>query len=204
MATYLRPPAILPLFKADGHAFQDDDLYATRPRHTGHHRKRRVWTDGPRTVDVSWILEQDQMAALDSWAMDSLQNYSKRFIATVKTEEGIRYWEAAWVEPFVSDPMPTPRGVMWAVEGSIVTFGSPTVEPPETGELAAENVLALEGEAVIFGPAALAAENTLALEAAQTLRAENTLALESFLPFFLLTDAESYLLIDGAGNRLRI
>lgn len=161
-------------------------------------------TGASRTISVSWLLTAEQMEALDVWAENSLEAYSNRFIATVKTEEGIRYWEAAWVDTFVDDPMPTPRGKMWSVEGAIVTFGDPTLEPPETGDLLAENSLALEVTATIQGRAALAAENSLALERAQSLRAENSLELESFLPFFLLIDTDSYLLIDDAGHRLRL
>ncbi len=207
MSTFLRPPSSLPLFLVAGHGYRDDDLYSTRPRGTGHHRKRRLRTGSTRAYSVSWQLTGEQAATLELWGENSLLVWTRRFIAQVQTEEGLRYWEAAWLDEPVWTPMSSPDGVIWRAEGAIEVFGDPTEEPPETGEIAAENSLVLEAVATVVGRNSLFAENSLVLDTATSLRAENTLELDAPLPVFLLIDDESdpfYLLLDDAGHRLRI
>jgi hypothetical protein len=206
VATYLRPPSSLPLFLVAGHGFRDDDPFATRPRGSGHHRKRRVRTASTRFYGVSWLLTGDQAAAADSWGENSLLVWTRRFIAQVQTEEGLRYWDAAWIEEPSWTPLSTPGGVIWRVEGGLEVFGEWTDEPPETGEIAAENTLELEAEGDVLARSSLLAENTLELDLSSSLRAENTLELEVLNPFFLLLDDGTdpfYLLIDD-DSRLRI
>lgn len=192
MPTFIRPPASLPFFQAAGHSFQDDPRFAVLKPTTGHRRRRRLWTTAPRTYDVEWLLNDEQMADFQPWFKDTLRAGERHFIAPVRTEAGLRYWEAVWAEPYFGNPYPVSGGLLWPVTGSIVTFGEPTVEPPASGVLAAEYGLALEIDVAIAGSAALFAEYGLALERALALTAEYGLALEHFVPQFLQREDGSY------------
>lgn len=202
MPTFIRVPSSVQAFHVDGHSWQDDGLYAGIDHGTGNRRDRRVWTAAPRTYAVSWVLTDAQMQAVDRWFENDLQVGVRHFIAKVRTEPGIQFYEAAWVEPYVADPIGRPEAdLAWRVTGSIVTFGDPTDTAPETGELFAEYGFPLDAEAYVAGAAALFAEYGFALELeSAALFAEYGFALTRFAPYFLLIGDGFRLLLDDTSD----
>lgn len=178
------PPSSLPQFSANDHGIALEDAYSAVPRGRGHGRLRPSSTATPRTVSVRWTLTAAQTADLDDWFENALVAGTEHFTAAVAFQgpHGLLYWDACWVEPYDAEPVPTPRGLMWQITGSLRLSGIGYTSRPSTGELATEIALALLASASIFsGTTPLATEIDLALLPSVSLDTEISLPLLSLL-----------------------
>jgi len=150
------PPAGTPVFLAEGHGIEPQSVYADVQFGAGHSRRRRVWTRAPRVVSVSWLLEADEMAAVDDWFENTLLAGARKFSAQVANQgPGLLWWEAQWLEPYHAEAMHLGR---WRVTGQLLLTGEGTPTKPYTPDMTVSFASALTGSA----SASIAA--TLALE----------------------------------------
>jgi hypothetical protein len=177
VTTYIRVPSAVPCLLAAGHGFVDDPIFASVVTRTGHRRKRRLYTRAQRTYRVSRHLSGAAALAFHGWFENTLRAGERSFIERVKTEEGIRFYEAFWLEPPSFEGIPTPRGTEWHLTGDLLVSGDPMETAPATGALSAAYGLALEAEGTIIGVALLVAAYSLALERVLGLEAAYSLEL---------------------------
>lgn len=143
----IRLPAGTPCFLAAGHGITPDSVYADVRMRTGHARKRRIYTSAPRVVDVAWVLEAEQMTAVDAWYEDVLLAGERAFAAQVKAQgPGKLWWRARWVEPYEAEAMHLGR---WRVTGRLLLTGVGQVEDPYIPEMEVEFGAALTATAVL-------------------------------------------------------
>lgn len=122
----VKAPAGTPRFLYEGHAVEEDSVFAQVKFATGHSRARRRWTTTERVVEVSWFLTQQRLLAVDYWYQNTLEAGSKEFAAEVKRlGAGTQWWTARWIS-YQCEMRPGNRGV---ITGSILLTG----EPSDTG-----------------------------------------------------------------------
>lgn len=196
----IAPPGT-PVFLAEGHQIAEDSVFAQVNFRSGHARSRRARTVPERVVSVSWFLEADQLADVESWFENDLQAGALQFAARVANQgPGLLYWTARWIE-FQTQMLPLGRGL---VTGTLLLTGEGSETGPDLSELAAEVSVALAGAATATIPNELAAEVVIALVAnsANTLlQAEASIALdgEAAIEETLLL-AEVSIALDGAAD----
>jgi hypothetical protein len=175
-------PAGLPVFLADGHSIDEDSVYAQVGYITGHSRARRVHTGPEREVAVSWILEADEMAAIDDWYENTLQAGALQFAVQVENQgAGLLWWTARWID-FQTEMMHLGRG---RVSGRLFLIGEGSVAGPEFGALSMEIGCALlDVRSVVTLPTGLAMEIGCALTQPVQMRIEISVPLLSFLGAF--------------------
>lgn len=165
------PPGT-PAFLVDGHAIEEDSVFAQVRTATGHSRARRRWTVIERVVAVSWLLEADQLEAVDSWYEDALLVGEREFAAQIANQgAGARklWWRARWIS-FDIEMLHKGRGL---VSGSLFLTGEGSAEGPDTGALAMEVAVSLlDIRSSIFLPADLAMEIDVELLQPVVLRME--------------------------------
>lgn len=155
------PPGTPP-FLSDGHANQDDPLFAQVRTATGHSRARRVRTVPERVADVSWFLDAAELAAIDTWYWDTLQCGALEFAAHVRNRgPGMLWYRARWIS-FETEMLTLQRG---RLRGQLLLMGDGEVNPPDTSALRSEvtaALLSLSGTAILI-PKVLDSEVTVAL-----------------------------------------
>lgn len=170
------PPGT-PAFLVDGHAIEEDSVYAQVRTATGHSRARRRWTVMERVVSVGLILEADQLEAFDEWYETALLAGAREFAAQIANQgEGARklWWRARWIS-FDIEMMHRGRGY---VRGSLFLSGDGSEEGPNTGALAMEvAVPLLDIRSAVHLPAGMAMEIEVALLQPAVLRMEIIVAL---------------------------
>lgn len=165
------PPFDLP-FRAPGHGFADDAVYADVGVATGHGRKRRLFTASERSVDVSWLLGTAHAALVDTWFEDTLAAGSAYFSIQVQGQDSLDllWWKARWLTPLTFEPR---AGDVWLVSGTLKLFGSGSAAAPATTPLGCELRLPLYGNAELVVATSLGCEIALPLEGHETLGALN-------------------------------
>lgn len=191
----IRPPSGTPCFLAAGHAIAPQSVYADVQMRSGHLRRRRLFTTAPRIVSVSWLLEADQMAAVDTWFEDVLLAGERPFSAQVANQgPGLLWWTAQWVEPYQTEALHLGR---WRVTGQLLLTGVGQVEDPYTPDMAVEfgapltssaELTVITRLAVEFGAALLQVTGRLAVEFGSALVHEN--------PYLLTEDGDILLTED--------
>ncbi len=155
------PPGV-PVFLAAGHAIALRSLYVEVPMTSGHARKRRVYTQAPRVVDVALLLTDQQMADLDDWYETTLLVGTRPFAAQVAGQGGgVLWWRAEWLVPYLATPLHRRR---WRVEGQLLVSGTGSATGPVLGTLAAEISVPLKATAWLRVAPQLAAEIGVPLE----------------------------------------
>lgn len=193
----IRPPAGTPCFLASAHSISPDSVFVDVKMRVGHARKRRVFTAAPRVVEVAWVLEAAEMAAVDAWYKNALLAGEREFAAQVKRQgPGMLWWRARWVEPYAAEALHLGR---WRVTGRLLLTGvGQEADPYVPG-------LAVEFGAALTGTASLTVETMLAVEFGAELLQSQTLAVEfgaALLPYHVvlfailppLGDAENQIL----------
>jgi hypothetical protein len=169
-------PAGTPFVLAEGHGIEEDSVFAQVPFATGHSRARRVWTVTERLVTVRWLLEADEMAAVDEWFEDTLQAGALEFAAQMKNVgAGLLWWRARWVS-FQTEMLHLGRG---RVSGVLLLTGEGSETGPETGVLRMEVAAPLlDVRSIVSVPKLLAMEVLLQLLQPTVLRMEVVVALD--------------------------
>ena len=92
-------PAGVDAFLAEGHAIDEDSVYAQVPYATGHSRTRPLWTVSERVVPVSVFVEAEQLAAMDDWYENTLLAGAEPFAAEIRNQgPGTLWWRARWID----------------------------------------------------------------------------------------------------------
>lgn len=157
----ITPPPGTPPFRVAGHAISPGSVYGDVPMGAGHGRKRRLYTQAPRDVDVSWRLTQAQMTAVHDWFENTLIVGERPFAALVANQgPGLRWWEAKWLAPYKHRPLP---GGRWLVTGQLRLAGAPSAEAPGASSLSLSISVALTGSATLTVGKPLAVEFEVAL-----------------------------------------
>jgi hypothetical protein len=178
----ITPPVGTPLFLVEGHGIDEDSVFDQVAFATGHSRARRVWTVTERAVSVRWLLDADELAAVDAWYEDTLAAGSLEFAVQVKDlGPGLRWWRARWIS-FETQLLHLGRGL---VTGTLFLTGEGSESGPETGALTMEvdvallddrsnvsvpKVLAMEVLVHLLQPAFLQMEVTVSLAGVYSLR----------------------------------
>jgi hypothetical protein len=194
-------PEGTPCFLAEGHGIDEDSVFAQVPFATGHSRARRVWSVTERLVSVSWLLEADEMAAVDEWFEDTLQAGAAEFAAQVKNVgAGLLWWRARWVS-FQTEMLHLGRG---RVSGVLLLTGEGSVTGPETGVLRMEVLVPLlDVRSLVDVAKPLAMEVLVPLRQPAVLRMEVFVALADLSATARLTeDSVPRLTEDGAIRRI--
>lgn len=152
----LLPPFDLS-FRADGHGFVEDDVYADFQPATGHARRRRLYTAAERAVDVSWLLSAANAALVDAWYEDVLAAGSAYFSIQVQGQDSLDllWWRARWLGPLTYEPR---AGGVWLVSGRLKLFGQGSATAP------AATLLGLDLRLPLYGSAALGVSTPLGVE----------------------------------------
>ena len=164
------PPIPLP-FRAPGHGFVEDDVYADVQPATGHARRRRLYTVSERTVDVSWLLSAANAAIVDEWYEDVLAAGSAFFSIQVQGQDSLDllWWRAKWLGPLTFAPR---EGDIWLVSGRLKLYGDQgSASAPASSPLGLELRLPLYGSASVIVSTPLGIELELPLLGLQTLGA---------------------------------
>ena len=199
------PPGT-PAFLVAGHAIEEDSVYAQVRPMIGHSRARRVWTVVERVVSVSWVLEAEQLEAVDDWFERALLVGSRDFAAEIMNQgAGARklWWRAKWIAPFDVEMLHRGRG---RVTGQLLLTGEGTEQAP-TPALAMEIAIPLVGIAGrVVLPTDLAAEFRIGLTQRAELAMEIDIALENQYPptaeGWNPADKDSDIAISGTGDTI--
>lgn len=165
-------PAGTPVFLAAGHNVQERGVYETVEFGTGHSRTRPVRTKLERVVAVSWLLEEDEAAAVDHWLEETLKSASLHFSAQVASQDGdgLLWWRARW------QWMPTFENLNLGrkrMSGQLFLVDEGSVEGPDTSTMAVEFVQRLTAASLsIAAGAEMAVEFRSALVKIESLRVE--------------------------------
>lgn len=190
------PPGT-PVFLAAGHGIEEDSVYAQVGMTTGHSRTRRVWTVPERVVSVSWILEPEQLAAVDAWYEDDLLAGSRQFAAQVANQgvgSRLLWWTARWIDYSV-ELMHLGRG---RVFGALLLTGEGSEIGPSTALAMEISVPLLDIRSSLYPPTALAIEIEVALVQPVGLSMEIEVdLLNVYVGFLLREDGDFILREDG-------
>ena len=157
-------PSGLPLPLARGHGQAIDDQFDLVPVAQGEGRKRRIYTTSNRTVDLIWLLTEEQMLLWDAWYEDTLDRGNRTFACPVHKlgASDIEYWTGQFIEPPNETPIASPTG-LWEISVSVLLTGSPSDTLPDTGVLALAVVVSLGGTAVLYVPNPLSLDISVSL-----------------------------------------
>ena len=169
-----------PAFLADGHGIDLSPLYADVSMHTGHDRRRRVYTVVPRVVSVGLQLTAAQMLALHNWFEGPLQAGAQWFSAQVANQgTGLLWWKARFAEPYTADA--GEGGASFRVTARLLLVGDGSVTAPYTPLMQAAVLVALSGSATLTAPINLAADTLIALLNNNPISAATLIALVSLV-----------------------
>lgn len=176
-------PAGLPCVLLSGFGITPSDMYDHVPVLQGEGRKRRRFTTAPRVVTVGWVLDDDQMTQFDDWFENALIAGTLQFTLEVqRLGPGREFWTAEFVggddqsPPYVADPTATKRP-MWRVTGLVLLTGAPSETAPETGALALDTSVVLNGSAAPYVANALALDTSIVLNTVTPLSLETSVVL---------------------------
>lgn len=127
-------PAGTPPFHAEGHGVEENSLYAQIASTTGHSRTRKRYTVTDRVVTVRWLLEPEQLTAVDAWYEDTLLAGTREWSARVRNQgsgPALLWWRARWID-YEVELLALGRGL---VSGRLLLKGEGQVDGPETGAL---------------------------------------------------------------------
>lgn len=195
-------PSVAPVFLAEGHAIDEDSVYAQVDMKTGHSRARRVWTVTERVVTVMWLLPGPVMEVVDDWYENTLLAGELKFSARVRNQgPGMLWWAARWIT-YQTEMLPNGWG---KVTGSVLLTGEGSSIPPSTGDLAMEIAVPLLSiSESLFGENSLAMEISVALLQPLEMAMEIVVALENQRTAYILReDGVSYLLRENGGRFIR-
>lgn len=169
------PEVLAPIdnpFRAPGHGFADDAVFADVALATGHGRKRRLYTTAERAVDVSWLLGAQQTALVDTWFEDALGAGSGYFSIQVQGQDSLDllWWKAKWITPLTYEPR---DGDVWLVSGRLKLFGTGSTTAPAATPLGCAMRLPLYGASALIVSAPLGCEIYVPLTGLESLGALN-------------------------------
>ena len=181
MLPEITPPSGTPVFLLAGHGATPKPAYADVAMRTGSPRRRRTCTAAPRVVTVGWLLEADQMAAVDAWFEDTLLAGEREFSARVKNiGPGMLWWTARWIEPYSAEALHLGR---WRVTGQLLLTGQGQEADPYSPNLYAEFGAALRGTVALTVVPMLATEFGFAVERSMAIRV--AFGVELLAPIYL-------------------
>lgn len=156
-------PAEVPAFLIAGHGSIYGSVFAPVAMATGHRRLRRVCTIRPQVVQVSLLLERDEMTAFHAWFRDDLVSGEREFAARVKDQGAGQLWyAAAWVGMYEAEALHKGR---WRVAGELLLIGDGQATTPAGNEFAAEVTVPVLMSASLNVTKQLAAEIVVAVDA---------------------------------------
>lgn len=192
------PPITKP-FLLTGHAQTRSSVYRDAQMGTGHARRRRQTTTGPRVVSVGWVLTEAEAQAVDGWFENSLAGGTRAFAARVAevggTDRSRSWFSATWVGQILWTPLHKGR---WRAEGQLLLTGEPSQTGPVSTSAEVEFGLSLFATATAEQSAYAEVEFSAALRSVQLAEVEFSAALLSVeAAVRITTDGDTRITTDG-------
>lgn len=156
------PPEDIPGPRWVGHTHEMGSTYANLAMQTGHDRRRRVYTDVPRVVSVSWDLNLSQAAEFRNWYEYSLSGGMKEFNLKVANQgPGVLYYRARFIEPYTAEA--NESGQAFWISAKVMLYGEGVSVVPYNPEMDADVTVSLMGQANLHVIAVVGADVLVSL-----------------------------------------
>ncbi len=102
MATW---PTTLPSPMVDGYGIAPQASFARTDMDQGPARQRRRFTTAPTHYSAQWMLTEPQLATLESWYRDQVDDGAAWFSINLRNGQGLQTVEARFMEPWKSSKL---------------------------------------------------------------------------------------------------
>lgn len=172
----LGPPSDIPGPRWVGHTHEMGSVYANLGMQTGHDRRRRVYTEVPRVVSVSWDLDLYQTTEFRNWYESDLNGGMGTFYLKVANQgPGVLWYRARFLEPYTAEA--NESGQAFWISAKVLLYGEGTPTVLYTPEIEAGAVVGLIGQARLHVFATLGADVLVGLLPRMSLYSNTLVAL---------------------------
>lgn len=193
------PPGFPPI-RWVGHGIELGSVYANVATQTGHHRRRRIYTEVPRVVSVSWDLTLEQMAMFHSWYENTLAAGLEEFSLQVANQgPGLVWWRARFVEPYTVEA--NESGQAFWVSAKVLLVEQGAAESPYVPEMSSSIDVGYFGSAKVYAPIDLGVDIVVSMLPSSLLYSAIRIALEG--PSVVLREDGYYALREDSSFIIR-